>query len=96
MRVSRKVNSFVLTKKEIKKLKKKIIMYNKNLIFMLLKKTLVKSIQKNYKADLVKRIWIFEKNTKKYKSLEISSLLSKILQQIIFFSIVPIIEWVYL
>lgn len=46
----------LLSENDIKELKLNVVLYNFSLIDILLKKTLVKTVQKNYKAQSVKRI----------------------------------------
>jgi hypothetical protein len=68
---------------DIKKLELDIKLYNLSLINILLKKTLIKTIQKNYKAQPVKKIWTNQKNNLKNKLLKIHTFRDLILQKII-------------
>lgn len=79
--------------KELIKLKHKIKSHNHKLIIELVKNTLIKTIQKNYKSGVVLRLWISKQNSDKYQSLSISNLKDCILQKIIELSVVAIIEF---
>lgn len=68
---------------DIKKLELDVKLYNLSLINILLKKTLIKTIQKNYKAQPVKKIWTNQKNNLKNKLLKIHTFRDLILQKII-------------
>ena len=57
--------------------------YNLSLTDVLLKKTLIKTIQKNYKAKAVKQVWIEKKNNSECRPLKIFTLCDRILQKII-------------
>lgn len=66
--------------------------YNSKLQLELIKKVNIKSIRKNYKSKSTKRIWVQESNSKA-KPLDIVSLRDRVLQKIISFAILPIIEY---
>jgi len=68
------LKNFLLSEDEIKKLELDVESYNLNLIDILLKKTLIKTIQKDYKSQLVKRVWIDKKNSFDDRLLGISTL----------------------
>jgi hypothetical protein len=82
-----------LSEDVIEELKLKVQLYNDSLIDSLLKKTLVKTMQKNYKAQSAKRVLVSNKNSCGGKSLEIFTLRERILQKIIWTSIYPIAEF---
>lgn len=82
-----------LSDDEVKKLKLDVESYNLDLINILLKKTLIKTIQKNYKSQPVKRVWIEKKNSLEGRPLGIPTLRDRILQKIIWLSILPIAEF---
>lgn len=78
---------------EIKKLELDVELYNLDLIDILLKKTLIKTIQKNYKGQSVKRVWIDKKNSLDGRPLGIPTLRDRVLQKIVWLSILPIAEF---
>ena len=82
-----------LSDDEVKKLKLDVESYNLDLINILLKKTLIKTIQKNYKGQPVKRVWIDKKNSLEGRPLGIPTLRDRVLQKIIWLSILPIAEF---
>jgi hypothetical protein len=82
-----------LSDDEVKKLKLDVESYNLDLINILLKKTLIKTIQPSYKSQPVKRVWIDKKNSLKGRPLEIYTLRDCVLQKIIWLSILPIAEF---
>nr|WAK85045.1 hypothetical proteine [Amicula sp. isolate GU52X-4 cfCalB7] len=82
-----------LSDDEIKKVELDVESYNLDLINILLKKTLIKTIQKNYKGQPVKRVWIDNKNSLEDKLLGIPTLRDRVLQKIIWLSILPIAEF---
>jgi hypothetical protein len=77
----------------INKLKLGVELDNLALIDVLLKKTLIKIIQKNYKAQPVKKVWVNKKNSFEARPLGIPTLRDRILQKIIWISIFPIAEF---
>lgn len=83
----------LLSEDEIKELKLNVKSYNSNLIDVLVKQTLIKKIQKNYKAQAVKRVWIEKENSLDGRPLGIPTLRDRILQKIIWMSIFPIAEF---
>jgi hypothetical protein len=85
--------SIIETKNNTKKLKSNVKFYNPSLVDVLLKKILIKTIQKNYKAQAIKRVWINKKNSFEVKPLEIYTLRDCILQKIIWLAIFPIAEF---
>ena len=66
--------------------------YNLKLQLELIKKVNLKSIQKNYKPISVKRIWI-PKSNNKARPIGIPSLRDRVLQKIILFAILPVVEY---
>jgi len=66
--------------------------YNLKLQLELIKKVNLKSIQKNYKPISTKRIWIPKSNNKD-RPIGIPSLKDRVLQKIILFAILPIVEY---
>jgi retron-type reverse transcriptase len=66
--------------------------YNLKLQLELIKKVNLKSIRKNYKPIIAKRIWI-PKNNNKARPIGIPSLRDRVLQKIILFAILPIVEY---
>ena len=82
-----------LSDDDVKKLKLDVESYNLDLINILLKKTFTKTIQKNYKGQPVKRVWIATKNSLGGRPLGIPTLRDRVLQKIIWLSIVPIAEF---
>lgn len=66
--------------------------YNLKLQLELIKKVNLKSIRKNYKPISTKRIWI-PKSNNKARPLGIPSLRDRVLQKIILFAILPIVEY---
>ena len=82
-----------LSDDEVKKLEFDVKSYNLDLINILLKKTLIKTIQKNYKSQPVKRVWIDKKNSLEARPLGIPTLRDRVLQKIMWLSILPIAEF---
>lgn len=66
--------------------------YNLKLQLELIKKVNLKSIRKNYKPISTKKIWI-PKSNNKARPIEIPSLRNRVLQKIILFAILPIVEY---
>jgi retron-type reverse transcriptase len=66
--------------------------YNLKLQLELIKKVNLKSIRKNYKPINTKRIWI-PKSNNKARPIGIPSLRDRVLQKIILFAILPIVEY---
>lgn len=66
--------------------------YNLKLQLELIKKVNLKSIRKNYKPISTKRIWI-PKSNNKARPIGIPSLRDRVLQKIIIFAILPIVEY---
>lgn len=66
--------------------------YNLKLQLKLIKKVNLKSIRKNYKPISTKRIWI-PKSNNKARPIGIPSLRDRVLQKIILFAILPIVEY---
>lgn len=66
--------------------------YNLKLQLELIKKVNLKSIRKNYKPISTKRIWI-PKSNNKARPIGIPSLRDRVLQKIILFAILPIVEY---
>lgn len=83
----------LLSEDETKELELNVKSYNSSLIDILLKKTLIKTMQKNYKAQVVKRVWIDKKNSFEGRPLGIPTLRDRILQKIIWMAIFPIAEF---
>lgn len=63
-----------LSKDDINKLELGVELYNLALIDVLLNKTLIKTMQKNYKAQLIKRVWVDKKNSFEGRPLGIPTL----------------------
>jgi hypothetical protein len=82
-----------LSDDDVKKLELDVESYNLDLINILLKKTLVKTIQKNYKGQPVKRVWIDKKDSFEDRPLGVPTLRDRVLQKIIWLSILPIAEF---
>jgi hypothetical protein len=66
--------------------------HNLKLQLKLIKKVNLKSIRKNYRPVSIKRIWV-SKGSNKAKPIELQSLRDKVLQKIILFAILPIVEY---
>lgn len=66
--------------------------YNLKLQVELIKKVNLKSIRKNYKSRSIRRLWITKSNGKA-RPIGILSLRDRVLQKIIYFSILPIAEY---
>jgi len=66
--------------------------YNLKLQLELIKKVNLKSIRKNYKPTSIKRIWI-PKSNNRARAIGILSLRDRVLQKIILFSLLPIVEY---
>lgn len=67
--------------------------FNNLLQLDLLKKINLKSIRKNYKSGSIKRIWTPKSDGDSYQSLGMPVLRDRILQKIIYLSILPIVEY---
>lgn len=81
-----------ITDKILTNFKNKVLIYNLNLCFKLLKIVNVKNSQKNYKVNAVKRIWVLEMSGR-LKPLDIPSLRDRILQNIIKLALLPVIKF---
>jgi hypothetical protein len=82
-----------LTKEDITKLKEYVKKKNKKIIDKLIKRFDVKNLKKNYKASPIKQIQISKIESSECRTLEIPILMERILQQIIFLTIHPMIEY---
>ena len=67
--------------------------FNNLLQLNLLKKVNLKYIRKNYKSSSVKKIWVFESTDNSYIPLGVITIRDRILQKIIYLSILPIVEY---
>jgi hypothetical protein len=68
-------------------------LYNRRLCLELIPKVLIKTLQKNYRADTVKRLWIPKEYKKGLRPLGILTIRERVLQTIILLSCNPIIEY---
>lgn len=67
--------------------------FNTLLQLNLLKKINLKSIRKNYNSGSIKRVWRLKKDGISYRPTGIPTLKDRILQKIIYLSILPIVEY---
>ena len=74
-------------------MKDKVYIHNSELFNKLIKQCDIKSINKNYKGQIVKRIWIPKTGTNKYRPFDIPTIRDRVLQQCVLLSINPIVEY---
>lgn len=82
-----------ITTEVLKCIQHKLVCYNTSLKFILLKQCNIKSLRGNYRAHSVKRIRIERLSNNGIRSLDICTLRDRVLQQVIYFSMLPIVEY---
>ncbi len=72
---------------------KKLKLYNAILKYTLVKQCNIKSCRKSYRAHMVRCVGIEKRNSTKLRPLGIPTLRDRVLQQIIYFSLMPAVEF---
>jgi len=83
----------VLSDDDLNEISNSVNNFNKQLMFDLFNKCQIKTIRKNFKGHIIKRVWVPKLGSKEKRPLGIPTIRDRVLQQCIYFVTLPFIEF---
>jgi hypothetical protein len=93
-KVKKDLSRVVIIDKQVKHfLIKKVFVENSELCWLLYKKCNIKSLKRNYRGSSIRQVWIPRLDYSDFRPLGVSIIRDRVLQTIIYMSLLPIAEW---
>lgn len=83
----------IIDKQVENSLRESVLVENSELCWSLYKKCNIKSLRKNYRGSIIRRVWIPKPGSSDFRLLGIPTLRDRVLQTIIHMALLPIAEW---